>query len=118
MPYSSSPSTPSPACWPGHAGDDDTNTEPVYPTTDDANTNDHELLLQYLAAAILGLGSPAQAVHGSDAPAALHAAPETKIGRLRPSVGVNDDRLGSSVVMLGDGSDGFVAGDLGGVGGS
>ena len=46
-PTSSSPSTPSPACWPGHAGDDDTNTEPVYPTTDDANTNDHELLLQY-----------------------------------------------------------------------
>ena len=38
--------------------------------------------------------------------------------RLRPNVGVNDDRLGSSVVMLGDGSDGFVAGDLGGVGGS
>jgi hypothetical protein len=37
---------------------------------------------------------------------------------LRPNVGVNDDRLGSSVVMLGDGSDGFVAGDLGGVGGS
>jgi hypothetical protein len=28
-------------------GDDDTNTEPVYPTTDDANTNDHELRLQY-----------------------------------------------------------------------
>ena len=38
--------------------------------------------------------------------------------RLRPNVGVNDDRLGSSVVMLGNGSDGFVAGDLGGVGGS
>jgi hypothetical protein len=33
-----------------------------------------------LAAAILGLGSPAQAVHGGDAPAVLHAAPETKIG--------------------------------------
>ena len=41
-----------------------------------------------------------------------------EIRRLRPNVGVNDDRLGSSVVMLGDGSDGFVAGDLGGVGGS
>ena len=38
--------------------------------------------------------------------------------RLCPNVGVNDDRLGSSVVMLGDGSDGFVAGDCGGVGGS
>ena len=37
------PATPSPACWPGHDGDDDTNTEPAYPTTDDANTNDHEL---------------------------------------------------------------------------
>ena len=37
---------------------------------------------------------------------------------LCPNVGVNDDRLGSSVVMLGDGSDGFVAGDCGGVGGS
>ena len=33
----------------------------------------------------------------------------------RPNVGVNDDRLGSLVVMLGDGSDGFGAGDLGGV---
>ena len=40
------------------------------------------------------------------------------IARLCPNVGVNDDRLGSSVVMLGDGSDGFVAGDCGGVGGS
>ena len=33
-----------------------------------------------LVAAILGLGSPAQAVHGGDAPAVSHAAPETKIG--------------------------------------
>ena len=41
-----------------------------------------------------------------------------ELRRLRPNVGVNDDRLGSSVVMLGNGSDGFVAGDLGGVGGS
>ena len=40
------------------------------------------------------------------------------VAGLRPNVGVNDDRLGSSVVMLGNGSDGFVAGDLGGVGGS
>ena len=28
---------------------------------------------------------------------------------LRPTVGVNDDRLGSSVVVLGDGSDSFAA---------
>jgi hypothetical protein len=28
---------------------------------------------------------------------------------LRPTVGANDDRLGSSVVMLGDGSDSFAA---------
>ena len=41
------PATPSPPCWPGHAGDDDTNTEPANPTTDDANTNDHDLRLQY-----------------------------------------------------------------------
>ena len=34
-------------CWPGHDGDDDTNTEPAYPTTDDANTNDPDLRLQY-----------------------------------------------------------------------
>jgi hypothetical protein len=33
-----------------------------------------------LAAAILGLGSPAQVVHGDDAPAVLHTAHETKIG--------------------------------------
>jgi hypothetical protein len=33
-----------------------------------------------LAAAVLGLGYPAQAVHGGDASAVLHAAPETKIG--------------------------------------
>jgi SRSO17 transposase len=35
------------ACWPGHAGDEDTNTEPAYPTTDDANINDPDLRLQY-----------------------------------------------------------------------
>ena len=40
---------PSPACWPGHDGDDDINTEPAYPTTGDENTNDHELRLQYYA---------------------------------------------------------------------
>ena len=39
--------TPSPPCWPGHDGDDNTNTEPAYPTTDDANTNDLDLRLQY-----------------------------------------------------------------------
>jgi hypothetical protein len=39
--------TPSPACWPGRDGNDDTNTEPGYPTTDDANTNDPDLRLQY-----------------------------------------------------------------------
>jgi hypothetical protein len=48
----------------------------------------------------------------------LRAYDPAVFSRLRPNVGVNDDRLGSSVVMLGDGSDGFVAGDLGGVGGS
>ena len=31
------PTTPSPPCWPGHDGDDNTNTEPANPTTDDAN---------------------------------------------------------------------------------
>ena len=35
------------ACWPGHAGDEDTNTEPAYPTTDDANISDPDLRLQY-----------------------------------------------------------------------
>jgi hypothetical protein len=39
-------------------------------------------------------------------------------GRLRPNAGVNDDRLSSLVVMLGDGFDSFGVGDLGGVGGS
>jgi hypothetical protein len=51
-----------------------------------------------VAAAILGLGSPAQAVDGGDAPAVLHAAPETKIGidhlnwldDIRPKVNVPD----------------------------
>src|ERR1700682_2365493 len=37
---------------------------------------------------------------------------------LRPTVGVNDDRLGSSVVMLGDGSDSFAAPVILEVGGS
>ncbi|WP_264894694.1 hypothetical protein, partial [Mycobacterium kiyosense] len=37
----------SPACWPGHDGDDNTNTEPANPTTDDEKTNDHDLRLQY-----------------------------------------------------------------------
>jgi len=35
--------------------------------------------------------------------------------RLRPSSGVIDDRLGSWLVMLGDGSDSSGAGDPGGV---
>jgi hypothetical protein len=35
------------ACWPGHDGEDDTNTEPDNPTTDAANTNDLDLRLQY-----------------------------------------------------------------------
>jgi hypothetical protein len=38
-------STPSRPCWPGHDGDDNTNTEPDNPTTDDANTNDPDLRL-------------------------------------------------------------------------
>jgi hypothetical protein len=43
----------------------------------------------------------------------LMAVPRSRRQRLRPNVGVNDDRLGSLVGMLGDGSDSFVAGDLG-----
>ena len=35
------------SCWPGHDGDDDTNTEPANPTTDAAKTNDPDLRLQY-----------------------------------------------------------------------
>jgi len=31
---------PWPPCWPGQPGDDDTNTEPDNPTTDDANSNE------------------------------------------------------------------------------
>ena len=34
-------------CWPGHDGDDDTNTEPDNPTTDAVKTNDPDLRLQY-----------------------------------------------------------------------
>ena len=41
------PATPSPAFWPGHDGDDDTNTEPDNPTTASANNNDRDLRLQY-----------------------------------------------------------------------
>ena len=39
--------------------------------------------------------------------------PKAKRLRLRPNFGVNDDRLGSLVVMLGDDSDSFAGGDLG-----
>ncbi len=42
-----SPTTPSPPCWPGHDGDDDTNIEHVFPTTDAASINDLDLRLQY-----------------------------------------------------------------------
>jgi hypothetical protein len=41
------PTTPSPPCWPGHDGADDTNTEPANPATNDANTSDLDLRLQY-----------------------------------------------------------------------
>jgi hypothetical protein len=41
------PTTPSPPCWPGHDGADDTNTGPDYPTTNDGKTNDHDLRLRY-----------------------------------------------------------------------
>jgi hypothetical protein len=41
------PTTLSQHCWPGHDGDDDTNTAHANPTTDDANTNDPDLRLQY-----------------------------------------------------------------------
>ena len=46
-PCSSTPDIPSPACWPGHNGDDDINTAPANATTDDERTNDHELRLSY-----------------------------------------------------------------------
>ena len=36
-----------PVFWPGHDGDDNTNTEPADATTDDAKTNDPDLRLQY-----------------------------------------------------------------------
>jgi hypothetical protein len=38
------------------------------------------VLASGLAAAILGLAAPAQAVAAADAPRVLHSAPETKIG--------------------------------------
>jgi hypothetical protein len=46
-PYSWSPTTLWPPCWPGHDGADDTNTEHAFPTTDDARTNEPDLRLQY-----------------------------------------------------------------------
>jgi hypothetical protein len=39
--------TPSTACWPGHDGTDDIKPNPANATTDDTNTNDHEVRLQY-----------------------------------------------------------------------
>ena len=54
--------------------------------------------------------------HGQRAWVPIAHGAYVRLRRLCPNVGVNDDRLGSSVVMLGDGSDGFVAGDCGGVG--
>ena len=47
MPCSSPPNAPWPPCSPGPPGAENTNTEPANPTTDDENTNDHELRLQY-----------------------------------------------------------------------
>jgi hypothetical protein len=41
------PARRSQPCWLGHDGEDDTNTEPANPTTDDANTSDPDLRLQY-----------------------------------------------------------------------
>ena len=63
MHYSWPHGTPSRPCCAGQPGADDTNTEPAKVTTDDANTNDHDLGGSGAGAMAIGLavglGAPA-----------------------------------------------------------